>query len=172
MVKEFICKCEVDEKDPPEPNEVCDFIEMTFDITYSQLWINQLVENSDDFFLADATPLEDACINVKEEDLQKNHQQLTQKLANVDPQFICNIDECGWGKKLKLGKKRVISLSPANTNYHEHACKGHITMIPISWANSDFSQTMLIVQTKTIEQTLLPFGIPDSPNVLVVRSTC
>ena len=73
VIKEFIRKCEVDEKDPPEPYEVCDFIESTLGITYSWSWINQLINNSNDIFLVDATPLEDARINVKEEDLQNNH---------------------------------------------------------------------------------------------------
>ena len=34
-IKEFICKHEVDEKDTPEPYEVCDFIESTLGIIYS-----------------------------------------------------------------------------------------------------------------------------------------
>jgi transposase len=34
IVKEFIHQREVDEKNPPEPEEVCAFIQTTFDITY------------------------------------------------------------------------------------------------------------------------------------------
>ena len=29
---------------------------------------------------------------------------------------------------------------------------------------------MIVIQTKTIERNLLPFGLPDGPNVLVVAS--
>lgn len=170
IVKEFIRKREVEEKDPPEPYEVCDFIESTFKITYSRSWINQLVADSKGFHLVDATPLENERIDVKVDDLRENHQKLSQKLLTLDPRFIVNIDECGWGKKISHGKKRVVSLNSVNTNYRERADEGHITMIPVSWANGDFSRTMVVIQTKSIERELVPFGLPDGPNVYVAAS--
>ena len=170
IIKEFIRKREMEDKDPPEPYDVCDFIESMFNITVSRSYINTLVKSSKDIYLVDAAPLEAERIDVKVDDLRANHQQLSEKLSTIDPRFIVNIDECGWGKKLSCKKKRVLSLNPVSTNYRERADEGHITIIPVSWANGDFSRSMIVIQTKTIERTLLPFGLPDGPNVLVVAS--
>ena len=171
IVKEFIRKREMDEKDPPELREVCDFIESTFGVAYQSTWVNSLVKKSKGIFIVDAQPLEDKRIDVSIEDLKSNHAQLSQLLTEVDPRLLVNIDECGWGKKLSFGKKRVVSPNPSPTNYREKLSEGHITIIPISWANGDFSRSMTVIQTKSIERSLLPFGIPDGPNGLVVAST-
>ena len=113
----------MEDRDPPEPYEVCDFIELTFKVTVSRSYINTLAKNSKQFYLVDATPLEDERIDVKVDDLRANHQQLSEKLSTIDPRFIVNSDDCGWGKKLSCKKKRVLSLSPVKTDYREHSTK-------------------------------------------------
>ena len=100
IVKEFIRKHEEDDKDPPEPGEVCEFIETTFEITYGHAWVNTLVKKCPDIFIVDAYPLENERIDVCVNDLQTNHAELSQLLKTVDPHLVVNIDECGWGKRL------------------------------------------------------------------------
>ena len=171
LVKEFIRKREVDKKDPPEISEVCEFILLNFGISYQSSWINSIVKKSKGIFIVDAQPLEDERIDVKVEDLRSNHEKLSELLKTTDPRLLVNIDESGWGKKLKCGEKCVVSLNNTPTTYCEKLAEGHITAIPVSWANGEFSRSMLVIQTKTIERSLLPLGIPDGPNALVTAST-
>ena len=88
----------------------------------------------------------------------------------MDPWLLVNVDESGWGKKLLQQKKKVVSLSPFPTFYREQVEEGHITFIPVSWANGDFSRSMVIVQTKSIQRELTVFGIPNGTHNLVVAS--
>lgn len=170
-VKEFIYKRETIELDPPEIEEVCEFIQTSFNITYQSTWLNTMVKKSKGIYIVDADPLEEERINVTESDLRSNHIKLSELLKTIDPRLLVNIDESGWGKKLKTQKKRVVSLNPVRTIYREKLAEGHITVIPTSWANGDFSRTMIIIQTKAIERNLLPLGVPDGPNALIVAST-
>ena len=170
MIKEFIRKREVDEKNPVTPSELCDYIETTFSVSYQRCWVNQMVERSSDFYIVDAIPLEKDRIDVSVEDLKKNHEALVEIMKKIDPRLIANIDETGWGKKISCRNKRVVSLSPNKTAYLQSLEDGHITIIPVSWANGDFSRSMMVVKTKTIERTLAPYGLPDGEHLLVVGS--
>jgi hypothetical protein len=72
--------------------------------------------------------------------------------------------------KIAQQKKKVVSLSPFPTFYCEQIEEGHITFIPVSWANGDFSCSMVILQSKLIQQELTVFGIPNGTHNLVVAS--
>ena len=85
------------------------------------------------------------------ESLKENHKNLSDILKGTDPRFLINIDECGWGKLVSKGRKHVVSLSPSKTTYGQKTEEGHITLIPISYANGDFACSMIVIQTKTIE---------------------
>jgi hypothetical protein len=170
FVRKFISDREVNEKDPPEPMEVCNFIENTFGIEYHRMWINVLVKKHTMFHIVDADPLESVRIDVLNSDLTRNHAELSKLLLSVDPRLLVNLDESGWGKKINQQKKKVVSLSPFPTFYREQVEEGHITFIPISWANGDFSRSMIILQTKSIQRELTVFGIPNGAHNLVVAS--
>lgn len=169
-VRKYIHKREIDDRDPPEPSEVCEFIEKTFGVTYHRNWINQLVKRVPGIFIVDADPLESVRAEVSVEKLKENHGILSKCLKDIDPRLLVNIDECGWGKKLSHHRKRVLSLTNAKTTYREHTDEGHITVIPVSWSNGDFSRSMIIIQSNSIEKKLKVYGLPDGPNVLLVAS--
>lgn len=84
--------------------------------------------------------------------------------------LISNIDETGYGKVLKQGKKRVISFSDCPTVYCECCKPGYITMVLVLWGNGQTSKILLMQQAKSIERELLPFGLPDGEEVRVVAS--
>jgi hypothetical protein len=42
-------------------------------------------------------------------------------------------------------RKRVVSLNPMLMTYRQQVDQGHITIILVSWANSDFSKCMIVV---------------------------
>ena len=62
LVKEFIRKREVDDLDPPEIEEVCEFISNTFGVTYHSTWINSMVKKSNGIYIVEAEPLEDRTV--------------------------------------------------------------------------------------------------------------
>ena len=90
----------MDERNLPELDEVCTFIQIMFDITYHQNWINQLVKQSKKFFIVDAIPLENEQFDLKIDDLKENHIQLSKLFENIDLRLLVNINKCGWGKMI------------------------------------------------------------------------
>ena len=102
IVKNFVNHCENNERNPPEPSVLCDFILSTFGIDYHQISINSLVKKYQMFHIVDAKPLESEQIEVAVEDLHNNHKTLVEMMDGIDPHLIVNIDESGWGKKLNL----------------------------------------------------------------------
>jgi hypothetical protein len=69
IIKKFVCQYEIDEKNSLEP-EVYAFIQTTFDITYYQNWINQLVKKLTNFFIINIIPFKSECFDLKINDLQ------------------------------------------------------------------------------------------------------
>ena len=57
-----------------KPLEIYDFIELTFNITYQQRWVNKLVKQSANLFIINATSLEDNHFDICIDDLKENYQ--------------------------------------------------------------------------------------------------
>jgi hypothetical protein len=60
-----------------------------------------------DFFIVNAIPLESERFDLKIDDLQRNHTQLSKLFEDVDPQLLVNIDKCGWGKMITQGENML-----------------------------------------------------------------
>ena len=144
---EFIRYCEEHLFDPVDPGDLTTFIDEKFNVQYSRSWAAKWAKTSEELHLVSATPMEDERIDVTEEQLEDNFYQLSESMVGVDPRLLLNIDECGWGKMLNQGVKKVISLNNAPTRYRQKSEPGHITFIPVSWCNGDFSRAMMIINS-------------------------
>ena len=129
-VIKYVEECE-GEKTPPEPMELLDWINETFEKSLSSSWMYKFLKRkSTDLWKVKARPLEDKRISLPLSDLVDYFEEAEKILPWIDKRLIYNCDEAGVGGKSSGKIKNVVSTRNMETQYKMTDRVGHVTVLP------------------------------------------
>ena len=162
-------------KTPVAPIELLAWVNLTYNKNLSQSWPNKFVErHSNSLFIVKAAPLEEERANVTVAQLKEYERIAKERLQHYDPRLICNWDQTA-SETYKKGNKNVIVVgkggkSPGDIYYKTDEPVGHVSLMPVIFADGDCIPPLVIITQATIDDDLQEYGIPNSDIGYVVSA--